>query len=447
MSRVCPAYRVGPGLRHGPGPPRGVHFAHVAPPKLFRFLLYLPEVVTLIAEIVSVGTELLLGEITDTNAAYLANELKARGVRLYHKHVVGDNLGRVADTLRLALSRADLVIVGGGLGPTDDDLTREAIALVAGETPTVDPGLLAWLRDLFESRGRTMPEANQKQAWTIPSADVLPNPVGTAPGWFVRLSAPEFSGKVIVAMPGPPREMHRMWREQVLPRLALPEQAFFGTTIHTWGIGESHIAERLGGLTQQANPSVATYARRHGVDVRVAASAATEAEARALAEPVTQTVVTALGTFVYGRDDDTLAGVVLRHLTERGETVATLETNGALLAELLAEVRSPAYAGGVVATNHATLLEWGLTPVTLSTRGEHAEEAALELARGVRERHGTSWGLCVLPGDRNVLAVSGTGGEHTTSFEWPTDARTSRERGVYGALALLLRHLRAEVTA
>ncbi|MDB5045361.1 MAG: damage-inducible protein CinA, partial [Deinococcus sp.] len=168
----------------------------------------------LLAEIISVGTELLLGEIVDSNAAFLARELAERGVTLHRKTVLGDNLGRVTDAIQLALSRADLVILGGGLGPTDDDLTREAIAAALGETPTEDPQQMAHLRGLYESRGRTMPEVNRKQTWLIPSAEALANPVGTAPGWFVRVAS---TGKLIVALPGPPFEMHRMWREQVLP--------------------------------------------------------------------------------------------------------------------------------------------------------------------------------------------------------------------------------------
>ena len=225
-----------------------------------------------IAEIISVGTELLFGEIVDSNAAFLAQQLVARGVTLHRKTVVGDNLGRLQDALLTALGRADLVILGGGLGPTDDDLTREAIAAALGETPAEDPELLAWLRGLYAARGREMPEINRKQAWLIPSAEALPNPVGTAPGWFVRRGE-----QLIVALPGPPREMQTMWHGQVLPRLPQPTRVLRHTTVHTQGIGESNLAELLGSLTQEANPSIGTYARKTGVDVRVAASAATAA--------------------------------------------------------------------------------------------------------------------------------------------------------------------------
>ncbi|PYE54510.1 CinA family nicotinamide mononucleotide deamidase-related protein [Deinococcus yavapaiensis] len=378
--------------------------------------------VTLIAEIISVGTELLLGEIVDTNAAFLASELKNRGVTLYHKSVVGDNLGRVIETLRLALSRSDLVILGGGLGPTDDDLTREAISAAIGETPIVDDATLAHIRALFESRGRTFPDSNAKQAWRTSSTELLSNPIGTAPGWFVRKD-----GKLIVALPGPPREMKRMWAEQVLPRLPLPSRALWSTTLHTWGIGESHVAEHLGELTLQANPSVATYARRHGVDVRVAASAATSEEARALAVPVLATVEGKLSHFVYGRDDETLAGVVTEGLFSRGETVTSIEGGTGLLADLLSDARSEAYVGGAVLPAF-----------------EATEEEAAALAAQGRER--ATWCVVSLPSEaRNLIAVSGPTFERTSSFEWPTDRRTGSERAAYGALALLLRGLlRAE---
>src|SRR2546425_10873471 len=184
---------------------------------------------TMRAEILSIGTELLLGQIVDTNAAYLAGRLALIGIDCLHKQTVGDNLGRATDALRLALSRTDLVVATGGLGPTEDDLTREAIAAALGETPTVDPALEAELRDWFAGRGLAMPERNRKQAWLIPSARALPNPNGTAPGWDVRRD-----GKRIVAMPGVPREMTPM-RGSVDPSLT-GGGALRGRTLELLGI-------------------------------------------------------------------------------------------------------------------------------------------------------------------------------------------------------------------
>src|SRR5436190_19397972 len=188
------------------------------------------------AEIISVGTEILLGEIIDTNAAYVASRLPALGIDVYYKHVVGDNLARLVEVMSRARANSDLLITTGGLGPTEDDLTREAIAAVMDEQTRSDPALWEWLRALFARRGQgTMPERNLKQAWLIPSARAIPNPRGTAPGWWV-----ERDGKVIIAMPGPRGEMNRMWDEEVAPELL---RRHTGTvlvtrTLKTAGIGE-----------------------------------------------------------------------------------------------------------------------------------------------------------------------------------------------------------------
>jgi len=394
----------------------------------------------LLAEIISVGTELLLGEIVDSNAAYLAQELAVRGVTLHRKSVLGDNLERVMEAVQLALTRADLVILGGGLGPTDDDLTREAIAAALGETPQEDPGLLAWLEGLYSSRGRVMPQVNRKQAWLIPSAETLLNPVGTAPGWFVRTG-----GKIIVALPGPPREMRRMWREEVRPRLPLPTRALFTATLHTQGIGEGNVAEVLGELTMSANPSVATYARKTGVDVRVAASAPTPEEAWALAAPVLETVREKLGRWTWGEDADTLAGAVTRALA--GRTLGVIEAGSAgALSLLLAD--EPGFLDAAVTVDHARLITLGLTPVTLRDAGVVSEAAARELAVGAREHLGADVGLAVVtaPGGQGAgqtyAALSAANAEHVIHLDWPGDPAQIRERAAVAALALAYRSLR-----
>jgi Predicted nucleotide-utilizing enzyme related to molybdopterin-biosynthesis enzyme MoeA len=250
------------------------------------------------AEILAIGTELLLGETVDTNGASIAARLAEHGVDVYWSMRVGDNRDRIVAALEAGLARSDLVITSGGLGPTDDDLTRESIAHVAGQVPEVDTELERDLRAYFARSGRTMPERNVKQAWLIPSATALPNPHGTAPGWLVRLNR---SGRtcMIAALPGPPREMLPMLEEQLLPRLALPDAHLWSRTFKTGGIGESHVAELLGDLTQASNPSVATYARADGVHVRVAAKAGTKTDAEALGAPVAARVADLLGAAVW----------------------------------------------------------------------------------------------------------------------------------------------------
>jgi nicotinamide-nucleotide amidase len=407
---------------------------------------------TLTAEILSVGTELLLGEIVDTNAAFVARELALRGVTLRRKATVGDNLERLSTMIREALNRADLLILGGGLGPTDDDLTREAISAVAGETPTEDPALLAWLDGLFTSRGRVMSAINRKQAWLIASAVALPNPNGTAPGWFVTLpSGHEFAGKQIAALPGPPREMQRMFTEQLLPRLQLPQQSLYAVTLHTCGIGESDVATRLGALTQVANPSVATYARRSGTDVRVAASASSLDEARVLAGPVIAQVRAALPGFLWaeevqGEPVPTLAGTITALLAGRTLAVAEAGSGGTLALQFagLEGVR-----GAAISEDHATLLTLGLTPVTLGEFGVVSQEAALELAQGVRERFGAEVGLsvCASTGGADqgqiTVAIAEARNQRAAVMNWPGDAGQIRERAASTALTLAFRTLNA----
>ena len=243
------------------------------------------------AEILSIGTELLLGYISDTNATYLARQLSAMGIDLFFVSQVGDNLERLTETLARARSRADIVITTGGLGPTEDDLTHEAICAVLGETPYVDPQLEADLRAFFAERRVTMPERNIKQAWLIPSATALPNPRGTAPGWWT-----ERDGVVIISMPGVPSEMMRMWEREAVPRLRpYTGGLLFTRILRVYGLGESTVEERLGELTHTDNPTIATYAKQDAVDVRITAKAGSEAEARALVDDMDMRARAALG--------------------------------------------------------------------------------------------------------------------------------------------------------
>ncbi len=237
----------------------------------------------LTAELLSIGSELTVGETRDTNAGEIARSLTGLGVRVTRLTALPDDLVAVTDAFAAALERSDLVISTGGLGPTPDDLTREAIAAVCDETPEPDPDLEAWLRELWRRRDMPFPELNLKQAWLIGSAVSLPNPNGTAPGWFV--GRPD--GRVIVALPGPPREMRPMWAEEAVPRLqALGLGASVATrTYRLAGIGESQVAELLGeAMLRTTNPIVATYARVEAVDVRISAVAVETMSAEALVE-------------------------------------------------------------------------------------------------------------------------------------------------------------------
>ncbi|MBI4236033.1 MAG: CinA family nicotinamide mononucleotide deamidase-related protein, partial [Chloroflexi bacterium] len=289
-------------------------------------------------EIVSVGTEILLGSITDTNATYLATQLPALGIGNYRVTVVGDNRGRLVHVLAEAWERSDIVFVTGGLGPTEDDVTREAISALVDETMVLDPALERDLRAWFAARAAPMPERNLKQATLIPSARAIPNARGTAPGWWV-----ERRGKVIVAMPGVPREMYEMWERQVTPRLRELLRgrgaSIQSRTIKTFGMSEAAVDERLGDLLHGTNPTIGVYAKQDGIHIRITAGARTSEEATALIQPVEDTVAELLRDYVWGYDDDALAPTVQRLFTERGLTLAAMETcTGGLLASMLTDV-------------------------------------------------------------------------------------------------------------
>jgi nicotinamide-nucleotide amidase len=272
------------------------------------------------AEILSIGTELLLGQIVDTNANYLAGRLALMGIDCLHMQTVGDNLTRARQALERALGRSELVVTTGGLGPTEDDLTREAIAAALGESPQVDPALETELRAWFAGRGLVMPERNRKQAWLIPSARALPNPNGTAPGWDVRKD-----GKRIVAMPGVPREMTPMWEDHVEPSLVRGGSLRW-RTLKLLGIGESAVEEALAELVRSTSPTVATYAKSDGVHVRIADKAATAAEADASVARMETEIRARLGEHIWGSNDETLAGVISGGLAARRWKLSVAES-------------------------------------------------------------------------------------------------------------------------
>jgi competence/damage-inducible protein CinA-like protein len=337
------------------------------------------------AEILSIGTELLLGQIVDTNANFLAQQLPPLGLDLFYVSQIGDNLQRLAQAFKTALERSDVIITSGGLGPTEDDLTREAIADVLQEQPRVIPELERDLREFFARRGRAMPERNVKQATLIPSAQVLPNPIGTAPGWWV-----ERDGKVIASMPGVPHEMHKMWEEQVQPRLA--RQITGGGVIVSRilklaGIGESHAEEAVGELTRSLNPTLATYAKQDGIHLRMTAKATTQAEAHALLEEFEARVRACVEEWVYGAENDTLPAVVGALLRARGLKLATAESaTGGQVASLITEApgASDYFVAGYVAYSADAKCALGVPREIIDRFGTVAQETTLALARAAR---------------------------------------------------------------
>ncbi|HET7035688.1 MAG TPA: molybdopterin-binding protein [Thermomicrobiaceae bacterium] len=336
------------------------------------------------AVVLSIGAELLEGFITDTNATFLAQELAALGVELVGVRQVGDRLVDIVRELERGWQDAELIITTGGIGPTDDDLTREAIADLLGETPAIDESMLAIISAFFRSRGITMPEQNTKQAWLIPSAEALPNPMGTAPGWFVR-----HQGRSIVTMPGVPREMRRMWAEQAVPRLApsLGDRVYVSRTLKTNGIGESAAEKEIAAIIHRGEPIVATYAKDDGVHVRIVAGApelgpAEEAVARTVAE-----VSAILGPYIYGELGVSLGAAILEPLVRTGATLALSELgSGGRLSELLVEEPSA----------ERRLLASVVQPWEQATApGESAAALAAREAAKIRERFGADFGYAI----------------------------------------------------
>jgi len=344
------------------------------------------------AEILSCGTELLLGHITDTNATYLAQSLAALGIDLYFVSQVGDNQGRIVETLQRAWERSNLVIMTGGLGPTEDDLARESISALLGETMRVDPVLEAELRGLFATRNAVMPERNIKQATLIPSAQAIPNPLGTAPGWWV-----EKDGHIIVAMPGVPREMYRMWEQEAIPRLSpYTGGLIFTRILRVWGLGESAVEERLDGLIHSDNPTLATYAKSDAIDVRITAKAETREIAEREVAEMENRAREVLRHHVFGIDKDTLQSVIGKYLTERRQTLAVMESlTGGLLASTLTDVpdSSNYFIGSLVAYSTELKVQLGVPREIVEHYGVISEQTARAMAHAARERLGADYGL------------------------------------------------------
>ena len=341
----------------------------------------------------SIGTELLLGEIVDTNASYLASQLPALGIDLYYMHQVGDNMERLLEVTKRAWGRSDLVLCTGGLGPTEDDRTRAAVARLLGEEMTVDPELEKELRSFFGGRGMPMPENNLKQAMLIPSATAIPNARGTAPGWWV-----EKDGRILVAMPGPPREMVFMWENEVRPRLR--EQStgsvLVSRTLKVTGMSEGAVDEMCGEFLGSSNPTIGVYAKPDGIHVRIAAKARNEAEALALEEPIERELRRRFGEHLWGVDDETMHVHIGQLLMARGMTLATMEScTGGLLASTITDVpgSSNYFKGGFITYTNEAKIAYGVDPKLIEEHGAVSPEVAVAMAKAARLQLGADVGV------------------------------------------------------
>lgn len=408
-------------------------------------------------EILAVGTELLLGQLLDTNSRYIAQALAGAGIDVYAMHAVGDNRERIATAMRAALSRADGLITTGGLGPTIDDLTKEAACDVLGVGTEVDEPSLRAMEALFERLGRVMRENNRKQAEIPRGSIVLRNDNGTAPG-FIALRD---DGKFIATMPGVPREMKPMLHEHLLPWLRQRFEvtdAIHTRVLHTINIAESEIDYRIDDLFRTLeNPKIAVLAHDYRCDVKIMAKAPSALRAGELIDPVQLQIEERLAGHVYGVDEQTLPSVIHDKLQQTGRTVGTAEscTGGSIAAELTTvSGSSKSFLGGIVAYDNSvkrSLL--GVRKETLIASGAVSEETASEMAQGARSHLNADIGLATTgiagptggtpekPVGLVWLALAHADGVRTLRLHLGGDRAAIQRRATVAALGLLWRFL------
>ncbi|MFO7295753.1 MAG: competence/damage-inducible protein A [Clostridia bacterium] len=356
------------------------------------------------AEIIAVGSELLLGQIANTNAQYISQRLSSVGLNVYYHTVVGDNRKRLLSALEIACKRADIIITTGGLGPTMDDLTKETVAEFLGLELVLHQPSAQAIREYFSKRGRTMTENNLKQAMFPKEAIVLPNDVGTAPGAII-----ERDGKTFIILPGPPYEMQPMFENHVIPYLTRKEdQTIFSRILRIYGIGESAVEEMIKDLLEnQSNPTIAPLASYGEVTLRLTVKCHRSQDPLELIKPVEDEIRRRLGEAVYGVDDDRLETVVAKLLKEKGLTLAVAEScTGGLISNMLTDVPGISenlLEACVTYSNQAKIKRLGVKPETLEAYGAVSPQTAQEMAEGILKTSGADIGLA-------VTGIAGPGG-------------------------------------
>ncbi|MGE5629812.1 MAG: competence/damage-inducible protein A [Caulobacteraceae bacterium] len=355
-------------------------------------------------EIIAVGTELLLGNIVNTNAQYLSEKLAELGIDVYYHLVVGDNLKRVADTIRTSLERSDLVITSGGLGPTDDDLTKEGVCEALGLKLLPNEEALKKVEAIFKKFGRPMPESNWKQGYAPEGSEIIENDNGTAPGILL-----EKNGKIVIMLPGPPKELKPMFEDKVLPYLRTKEKSTIKSKVlRVIGVGESSAEEMLKGIFEtQTNPTIAPYAKEGEVQLRITAKTEDPAIAEQMIEEMETRVREILKENVYGCNDETLEGTVMKLLLEKKKTIATAEScTGGIIGGRLTEIpgASESFMGGVITySNEMKMKLLDVKKETLELYGAVSSQTAEEMAEGVRKLSNTDIGI-------SITGIAGPGG-------------------------------------
>ena len=417
--------------------------------------VYFGGVLTLKAEIIAVGTEILLGDILNTNAQYLSKELAQLGIEVYFQTVVGDNPQRLKDSIFHAFSRADIIITTGGLGPTEDDLTKETAAAYFEEELVLDEKAFAQIKAFFDRIGRTMTENNKKQAMVPKShSTVLYNENGTAPGIII-----EKNGKMIVMLPGPPKETVPMFENQVKPYLLQKQEyTFVSEILRVASIGESAMETMVKDLIdKQTNPTIAPYAKDGESILRITAKAKSEKEAKALIAPVKAALRERLGNAVYAEGETDLQNVVAQLLLQQHKTIAIAEScTGGLITSNLVEcagISDVLLEGCVTYTNNAKIHRLGVKTETLDTYTAVSEQVAAEMAEGVAKTSGADIGLATTgiagpdggteekPVGLVYIGLHIHGKTTVKSYRYTGQRNKIRQRAAYQALDILRKKL------
>ena len=407
------------------------------------------------AEILSIGTELLMGELTDTNASWIASQLPPLGIQLQWVSIIGDDLEKLADAFSQGLRRSDIIFTTGGLGPTQDDLTREAVARALGETPTVQQEVVDNLERYFAGRGIEMPSHNIKQAHLIPSARFVRNRNGTAPGWWV-----ENDGRIVVCMPGPPGEMQPIWHEEVAPLLKemVDEEVTITRNIKTLGMSEAAIDEEISEFFGHENPYLGIYSKADGIHLRIIARARDEDAARDMIVPVEAAITDRLGPYIWGYDAETPEQAAGQALTDAGLTLATMEScSGGFLANSITDIPGSTgyFRGGIVAMTSEMLVANGVPNHVLDKYGTASEETAVAMAYAAKDGLGADYGVAITgvigpepeenqPPGQVYVAIAGRESTRKLQFRTPPRRIVIKRRVANTALTELRKLIVAE---